>query len=178
MAPGRTDGADSQRVVLAVVTRPHGVRGAVHAKVFNPATEAIARGATLRLSVTGAGAADARVVTLREARPGRETWVLHFEGCDSIAAAERLRGAEVWLPLDELPEPDDGEFYVADLVGCVVRDQHGETVGTVRDVTSYPSVDALVLDTGMEVPLVDGTVTSIDAEARAIVVDREALPET
>jgi len=165
----------SDRIVIAVVTRPHGLRGAVRVKVFNPDTDVLAPGA--KLTVTCPGASPRRLL-VRAAQSGKETWVVTFDESDSLQTAEALRGAEISVLREELPPADEGEFYFADLVGCAVVDAAGAPFGTIRDVMHYPSVDALVVKTEsseIEVPFVDGIVLSVDLAARLVRIDSALL---
>ena len=161
----------SDRIVIAVVTRPHGLRGEVRVKVFNPDTDILVPGAKLTVTPTGA---KARKMLVRAAQSGKETWVVAFDGVDTIGSAEALRGAEISVTRDELPEPEEGEFYFTDMVGCAVVDTAGTAVGTIVEVANYPSVDALVVktETGqIEVPFVDGIIVSVDLANRLVRID-------
>jgi 16S rRNA processing protein RimM len=166
-----------ERIVIAVVTRPHGLRGAVRVKVFNPETEALARGA--QLGAAKPGETERRALVVARAQPGPGTWVVEFRGVDAIEQAEALRGAELSVTREQLPAPAEGEYYHADLVGCEVRTPRGERIGVVARVIAYPSVDALEVPTErgapLEIPMVPGIVTDVDITARAIVADVDAL---
>lgn len=59
--------------------------------------------------------------------------VLQFDGVDSITAAETLSRSEVVIPDSERATLGDGEFYVSDLIGCMLVDEE-HTLGTIRDV--------------------------------------------
>jgi 16S rRNA processing protein RimM len=66
------------------------------------------------------------------------------------------------VPREELtPLPDDA-YYVADLIGLQVLDEHGEAVGVVREVHPGPANDALELDTGLLLPLVEDCIREVD----------------
>lgn len=172
-----TPAAPTDRVVIAVVTRPHGIRGGLRVRVFNPDTEVLVPGARMTLTPKDGPARTVRVLSVR---PEKDTWIVTLEGVTSRTQAEALRGAELSVSRAELPPLEEGEYYHVDLPGCEVRDVHGARFGVVRDVIRYPSVDALVVETDegvVEIPVVEGIVTSIDVPGRSIVVDREALRE-
>ena len=170
-------GTQPQRVPIAVVATPHGLRGGVKVKVFNPETQVLVTG--VEVFVTGPGNAPERVVTLTSVQPGPGTWIVRMESSTTRESAEALRGAEISVDRAVLPEVDEGEWYHADLVRCDVRDVAGRSLGTVDRVESYPSVDALVLAgaDAIEIPIVAGIVLSVDLDARAIVVDVDSLRE-
>ena len=57
--------------------------------------------------------------------------------------AEALRGLNLYIPRAVLPEPDEDEFYVADLVGMEVRSLEGDVLGRVRSVRDFGAGDLL-----------------------------------
>ena len=123
--------------------------------------------------------------------------VFHFDGVDSISEAEKLRGFEVLLPLEQRVNLPTGQFFVSDLIGCSVFEcsavppvvasspcSLGEApalLGTVRDV-QFPREDLagtplLEVDTSqgeLLIPLAEDICTKIDPTARRIDV---VLPE-
>ncbi|HZZ31522.1 MAG TPA: ribosome maturation factor RimM [Phenylobacterium sp.] len=60
--------------------------------------------------------------------------------------AEALRGLKLYIPRASLPEPDEDEFYVADLVGIEVRSLEGDVLGRVRSVRDFGAGDLLEVD--------------------------------
>jgi len=62
-------------------------------------------------------------------------------------AAEALKGLRLYVSKDALPEPDEDEFYHADLLGLEVV-QDGETIGTVRAIIPAGAGDVLEIDRG------------------------------
>ena len=90
-----------------------------------------------------------------------------------IAAA--LIGAEIEVSREEMPEPEDGLFYWADLVGTTVRNEQDVALGTVESLTSNGAQDILVLkdgETERMIPFVRGPIIkSVDLEQGLIVAD-------
>jgi 16S rRNA processing protein RimM len=139
------------------VGRPHGVDGAF---VIEDASDDPSRfeiGA--QLLVDGERAT---VVLSRQVGKGRRAIKLDRR-------AER--GAELAVLRDALPSLDSGSYYVADLVGMEVVDDRGARVGFVSDVAPGPANDALELDTGVLLPLVEDCVREIDLEGRRILLN-------
>lgn len=81
------------------------------------------------------------------------------------------RGAELSVPRAALPRLDEGSYYVADLVGLEVIDEKGAHVGVVRDVLPGPANDALELDTGLLLPLVEDCVREVDLDRRRVLLN-------
>ena len=81
------------------------------------------------------------------------------------------RGAELTVLREALPPLENGSFYVADVVGMEVVDEHGAHIGVVRDVVPGPANDALELETGVLLPLVEDCVREVDLEGRRVVLN-------
>lgn len=159
-----------ERVVLGVVTRPHGVRGEVRVHRFHAGSTLLLEVERVLLRPKDGGVE--REVRVRSSKRSGDADVLLFEGCAGPEDAEALRGAELAVPRAWLPEPAEDEHYHVDLVGLrVVED--GTALGEVLEVIAYPSVDALRVRTErgtIEIPILEPYVVAIDAEGGAIEV--------
>jgi 16S rRNA processing protein RimM len=113
---------------------------------------------------------DLEVENIRGAR--RE--IFKFKGFETRAEAEKLRGADLYVTMDQLPAPESGEFYVFQLVGARVLDERLGHVGTLKDVLKSPGSDLLeVVDKrGRDflVPVHPELVRQIDADRMEILV--------
>ena len=85
------------------------------------------------------------------------------------------RGAELAVPLSELPPPDPDSYYAFQLVGLAVFDEGGRELGRVVEVHPGVANDNVELEDGMLVPLIDDAVRSIELDAGRIVVERGFL---
>jgi len=80
------------------------------------------------------------------------------------------RGEELSVPRSELPQLDDGSFYVFQLVGLEVVEDGGASIGRVRDVSPGVANDVLVLDSGVSLPLHEECVRRVDLASGTIVI--------
>lgn len=170
-------------VTLARILRPRGNRGEVAAEIFTDFPERLAQ---LREVFLWDGRSAPRPARLARAwlsgsRGGQA--ILQFEGCDSIAGAEKLRGLDVQIPLAQRVSLPVGSYYVTDLIGCEVRESdHGNApLGTVRDVQftgeAVAGTPLLIVETPrgeLLIPLAEDICRRIDVAARLIEV---LLPE-
>jgi len=107
--------------------------------------------------------------------------IFNFEGSDSIADAEKLVGLEVQIPFADRMQLPSGSYYVADLIGCEVREKHAGAIGRVSDLQftgeGVGGTPILVVDSPqgeLLVPLAQDICVLIDTSARRIEV---VLPE-
>jgi 16S rRNA processing protein RimM len=139
----------AELVPVGRVGRPHGLAGAFLVENASEDDARFAVGATLYVDRV-----PARVVESYRAGNRR---ALQLD-----RPAER--GAELAVGRDELPPPENGVFYVFQLVGLEVIE--GERIlGRVRDVLPGAANDNLELDTGLLVPLVEDAIEGIDLDA-------------
>ena len=80
------------------------------------------------------------------------------------------RGAALEVERARLPATEEGEFYVFELIGLEVVEETGRVLGKVVDVAPGVANDALELDTGALLPLVEDCVRDIDLAGRRILV--------
>lgn len=167
---------------VATLTKVHGIRGELKLRCEPDILDllrAIAEEAepvTLRIPASG----DEYEVTFAAVRGHESSPIVAIDGVDDRTAAEEFRGAQVLLHRDQLPAPDDDEYFLADLVGCEVHDAAtGVRIGRATKAELLPAnvVVTLVLESGETVlaPLVDDAMPTVDVAARRIDVDVEFL---
>jgi len=100
-------------------------------------------------------------------------WVIALEGITDRDAAEEIRGTELVVEADELPELEAGHYYIHDLVGCRVEDTAGDDLGEVVAVVPGPQ-DRLEIERDGHrslVPMVRALLKEVDLQGRRIVID-------
>jgi 16S rRNA processing protein RimM len=121
-----------QGVTLARILRSRGRIGEVAALIL---TDFPHRLTALREVYLSDGKTRPRRVAVRRCWLHKGQAIFHFEGVDSITAAETLVGLEIQVPLSERVTLPAGMFFVSDLVGCEVWEAGAAAaLGTVRDL--------------------------------------------
>jgi 16S rRNA processing protein RimM len=80
------------------------------------------------------------------------------------------RGTLLEFPAADLPAAEEGSYYVFQLVGLVVEEEGGRSLGRVQDVIAGVANDVLELDTGIALPMVEDCVLSVELEEGRILV--------
>ena len=124
-------------IFVAQVGAAHGVRGEVRVTTFTADPMALAAYKTL-MRQDGSPA-----LTIASARPAKGGLVARLKGVDDRNAAEALRGLKLYISRDSLPEPEEDEFYLADLIGLSVETAEGELLGKVKTVQDFGAGDLL-----------------------------------
>ncbi len=100
-----------------------------------------------------------------------------LKGVTDRNAAERLRGTNIGLPREQLPQLDKDEIYWIDLIGLAVRNAKSESLGTIDNLLETGANDVLVVkaEDGTErlIPFIPQVVLNVDRENRLVTVDWE-----
>jgi 16S rRNA processing protein RimM len=126
----------SDPVAIGVVVTPHGVRGTLRVR-------ALGAGKHLREGTQPVVAGVRRRIS--SAKQTSKGFLLDLEGVESRTDAQPLRGEQLFVDRKELDSTEEGEFYVADLVGLTAVGNAGEVLGTVTDTFETAAHEVLVV---------------------------------
>jgi len=92
-------------------------------------------------------------------------WLAEIENINDRTEAEKLRGTVLYINEDTLPEPDDDEFYIADLIGLTCVDENKKEIGNVIAVENFGASDLLEIKPtatdSFYLPFTDDTIIEI-----------------
>ena len=162
--------AQRDMVLVGLITSAHGIRGEVKLKSFTAEPEAIATYSPLET-------AKGEKIEIARLRAQKDGFIAILKGVTDRNRAEGLRGTELFVPRERLPEPEDGEVYIHDLIGLPVHLADGTRLGEVVSIENYGASD--LIDVRVEyrkdtvlIPFAEGYV--LEADGDKVVVD---LPE-
>ncbi len=100
--------------------------------------------------------------------------VIKLKGVDKIEQAQRLLGCELYLPLSELAELEDGEFYFHDVIGFQVVDKNLGKLGLVAEF--YESDTQTLLSMAYQghevlIPVHDDIVLEADFDEKTLITN-------
>ena len=160
-----------KRILLGRILGPHGLKGEVKIKSFTEAPLDIA-------SYGAVMASDGRLFELVQPRVQGEIVVAAIKGIADRTSAESLRGLELSIDRADLPEPEDDEFYHADLIDLPVVDADGAEVGRVAAFHNFGGGDVMEMRRGTAsvfVPFTQKMVPSVDVKGGRMVLSAEGL---
>jgi 16S rRNA processing protein RimM len=165
----------AQRICVARIGAPHGVRGEVKLWPFTQDPVAVRDYGPLE---TEDGAARFEIEAMRAAK---DHLVVRLKGVNDRTAAERLTNTKLFVARERLPETEaDDEFYHADLIGLAVVDAAGHALGSVAAIHNFGAGDLIEVrpaqgNTTVLLPFTEATVPVVDIAGRRIVVDAAAF---
>lgn len=112
------------------------------------------------------------VVTVASRRAHKEFEILSFKGYTSINDIEKYKGGELRIPESELIENTEDEFYIHQLIGCVVVTDEGEELGEIVNVLQPGANDVWVVKGKrgeVLLPFIDDCIKEVDVHNKRVV---------
>lgn len=159
------------RILVGVIGRAHGVRGRARVTSYTTVPEELTEYGPLatadgrRFLVQWCSEGVAELSEMIDGQPVRVR---------DRNTTEKLTGTELYIDRDQLPEPEDDEFYFADLIGLDACNVDGFSLGVIRVVHDYGAGASLEIvqddKPALIVPFTRAAVPNIDLAARKVTV--------
>jgi 16S rRNA processing protein RimM len=166
---------EQDHVVVGIVGGACGLRGDLKVQILSDAPDRFSSGNLLYL--------DGRPVRVQRSRPAKGGVLVKFDIVEDRTQAERLRGRELTIPLDQVKPLPGGSYYHFQVLGMGVWSERGEYLGKVTEILSTGGGhDVYVIGSGGQkdllLPAIDGVILDVDVqENRMIVRPLEGPPE-
>ena len=116
-----------------------------------------------------------RETTVEQAKIHNDVLLIKLAGISDRDLAFSLKGQQIAVPREALPETEEGEYYWSDLIGLSVTNMQDVAFGKITQVFETGANDVLVVHDGTRermIPFVPGQwVDRVDPAAGCIVVD-------
>ena len=158
----------SPLILMGVIGKPHGVRGQMRVHAYGEDPE--------RLAAHNLRDAKGRQFTLQWAHDD-VAWISEItqDGSRRITnrdEAASLTNLELFIPRAALPDVEEDEFYLADLIGLKAQLVGGELIGTIANVLDYGAGASLELTPGGRlIPFTRACVPQVEVAGGYVVVD-------
>lgn len=154
---------------VGVIANTHGIRGEV--KVF-PTTEDPSRFQKMKKIILDTGE-EKLTWEVASVRYFKNLVIMKFRGIDSINDVEKYKGMDLLVAREDAIPLEEGEYYIADIIGARVETEDGAFFGELRDVLQTGANDVYVVDhNGREVllPVIADCVLDRDIEKKVVTV--------
>lgn len=98
--------------------------------------------------------------------------ILKLEDINTIEEASKYKSKYIEVKREDAVKLEEGRFFIADIIGCTVKDTENANFGTVYDVIKTGSNDVYWVK-GQEdlmVPALESVVVKIDVENKQIII--------
>jgi 16S rRNA processing protein RimM len=168
---------DADRLLVGEIGAAQGLKGEVRLRSYTQDPAEIAAYGPLQ-DETGA-----KLIEIERVRVTPKAVIARVKGVTTREGAEALNGTKLYLARAALPAREEGEWYVADLIGLDAVDTSGAPLGTVVGVHNFGASDLVEVapaDGGetLLVPFTEAAVPEVDIEnGRLVLVPPEELDE-
>ncbi len=156
------------RILLGHIAGAHGIKGEVLIKSYT--------GDPLAVADYGPLTDDrGRTHVIASVRPSNKGVIARIKGVSDRNAAEALKGTALYVERGAMPEPEEGDYYHADLIGLKAVRPGGHELGKVVAVQNFGAGDLLELQLpGARqtefVPFTDACVPEVDIKGGTVTV--------
>ncbi|MEG2353271.1 MAG: ribosome maturation factor RimM [Clostridium sp.] len=152
-------------LVVGQITKAHGLKGEV--KVISFTNDPKRFKELKKFFIDGVER------NLQSCKLQKDRVILKIEGIDSVEDTVPYKNKYISVHREDALKLEEGEHYIADLIGCNVFDEDGKELGPVYDVLQTGSNDVYWIKDGKEellIPALESIVTLIDIENSRIVI--------
>jgi len=163
------DNRTSQMICIAAVAGAFGVKGEVKIKPFteNP-KDCLSYGPFM-------DAQGKIILTPVRSRKAKKFLAVVCREVKTREQAEAMKSTKLYVPRDQLPEPEEDEFYYSDLIGLTVELLDGTPKGKVKAVLNFGGGDLLEIKTPGEKdwfhPFTKEAVPMVDVKGGQVVIE-------
>jgi 16S rRNA processing protein RimM len=110
------------------------------------------------------------------ARVHSNTLLVKLKGVTDRDAAFALKGRQVAVPREQLPEPEENAYYWSDLIGLQVKNLQDVDLGKVAELFETGANDVMVVKGERErlLPFIAQVVLDVNLDAGTMLVDWDA----
>lgn len=149
-----------KQILVGKIVAPQGIRGEVRVQTFTDTPVDFQK-----LNIKSSKFNDGDFKFVRTV-PNSTVIIAKINGINDRNAAETLRGTELYIERDALPDLNENEYYQADLIGFdVVR--NGQKIGIVDCFQNYGAGDIIELDNGDMISFIGA---NVDVQNKVIYV--------
>jgi 16S rRNA processing protein RimM len=160
-----------ENVCIAKIVGAHGVHGSVRVYVISDNPECLLDYKRVKDTL-------GKTYTVKKLRIQKgNTVIVKFEELHDRNEAEAARGTELFIPRELMPDLEEDEFYITDLVGLKVRSLKGDEIGFVKAVENHGAGDLLIIDPYLKLafPFTRSVIPEVHVRDGYIVLDEHFL---
>ena len=171
--------------LIGIIGKPHGIKGETVVMLLTDYPKSIKKGDILFFDEKCTRKAEVENIRWRKDKP--EASIIKFKDIDSRNAAYDLKGTSVFRLAKDGPVPEDNQYWVDDILECMVYTKDGVLIGKVINVEKFTSNDNLAVRIDntisninidgdiLYVPVIENYIDSIDLKNKKIILKK--VPE-
>ena len=175
------DKKSDEMVELGECCRPHGIKGGFSFHLYNIEDSVLESGGKITLFPKGTNSSidiNGQLIKISNISFGNKV-IAYLEGVENRSLAEEMIPFIIKIYKSELPQLEEGEFYMSDLIGINVFELNGEKeIGIIKDYyeNGAQTVLTIQLKSGkkIDIPFINEFFPEVDLENSLV---RVILPQ-
>ncbi len=156
--------------VVGKIVNTQGIRGDVR---IMPQTDDITRFEKLKTVQIFRGNGQARELNIQKVWYHKNFVIIKFKEIENMNDAEKIKDHFIKISREEAVPLEEDEFFIADLLGVLVKTEEGEELGKIKDVISTGANDVYVIktkDKDILVPAIKQCILDVDMNERVMTI--------
>lgn len=155
----------AERLAIGKITKAHGIKGEVK---IQPMTDDVKRFKKLKSVII-----DDVEVKVESCKIQPDRAILKLEIINTPEEAVKYKEKVLYIDRKNAVSLEEDEYFVADLIGCIVEDENGKELGPIIDVISTGSNDVYWVKSNKEeilIPAIKDVVVNVAVKENKIVI--------
>ena len=154
---------------IGQISNTHGLKGELKVSPFTENKKRFEELSSILVDFKG----ELKKYDIEKIRYQNDIVLLKLKGIDDIDEALKLKGNYIKIPRDDAQKTEKDEFFIADLIGCMVY--QNDLIGVVDDVFTAGASDVYVIKRkgkkDLLIPAIESVIKNIDIENKRIDVE-------
>jgi 16S rRNA processing protein RimM len=166
------DDSSDNLITVGRISGTHGVRGQVRLHSYSGNLESLQAAHDVLLRFPSG---ISRQIKLARVILHSGKILLALEGIDAIDQAQEFVGCELILQWEQLPKPDEDEYYWRDLLGLSVITSDGQLLGNISDIMETGANDVYLVKNDATrreylIPAISNVIDKIDLQTGTMTI--------
>ena len=135
--------SEGRKVLIGKLGKPHGIKGYIYFHYYGKDLSTLLNYEELIVE-------QEKSYKLEKTFEKSDRLIIKLEGCDDRNFAEQLRNKKVYVHEENLPALKDGDYYLYQLEGLIVRNLENKILGIVRGSLGTKSNEVLIVQSTHE----------------------------
>lgn len=160
-------------LTIGKIVNTHGIRGELKVLLSTDFPE-VRFAANNELVIVNAETKQQIKVTVEQARPSKQTYIVKFKEYGNINEVEKYKGCDLKVTKEQTIELPENEYYFHEIIGCRVVTDEGEELGIIDEILRPGANDVWVVKTPARkqilLPVIDDVVLDVNVKGKLVKV--------
>jgi len=175
----KTDETKDELIAVGQIRRPFRLRGQSYIDVFGKTVASFTPPVPVLLGLDENNVKEELLQSLQYTAKG---YLCSFKGYDTVEDAQLLRGRYIFVDRKRVPALKNNEYFAFELEGMkVISVPDNKFIGLVKEVQSYPTVDAIKVVRDSASPILisinKAIIEKVDKENKCISVYKDVIEQ-